>query len=175
MARPPGIPATLLPPPNTQTYISHPHRSATELRDAIIPFLDKVQISHSDPSSIETRGDEHLSSLVFSARGNTWSRAARRKLQLQRQQGSSPAEDQPISLRATLRFLDGSIEIDWTYGSDRADIDSLWKSMLANSGLVDRASGRTLTDITTGDKRSAEVDEKARKEIKISASSPTLT
>jgi hypothetical protein len=63
--------------------------------------------------------------------------------------------------------------MDWTYGSDRADIDSLWKSMLANSGLVDRASGRAPAQEATSQKRPAEVDEGARKELKASEAEPT--
>jgi hypothetical protein len=63
------------------------------------------------------------------------------------------------------------MEMDWTYGSIRTDIDSLWKSMLANSGLVDRSSGRVAGDPApgpeTGDKRPAEEDKEARKEPKV--------
>lgn len=153
----------LLPPPNTVRHVLRPVRSGAEIRAALLPFLERIQLSHSpaDPDS-----DPHSEEIKLEARGNTWSRAARRKLaqqqhQLQDSANTDHAAEVPITLQATLRILDGSVELDWTYGRDRADFDSLWKSLLANTGLVDRSAttttGSTDTSSTSaGKKRKAE-------------------
>jgi hypothetical protein len=62
------------------------------------------------------------------------------------------------------------VELEWMYGSNRADIDSFWKSMLVKVGLINRAGMGTSTG-ASGEKRptSAVKDEKegSRKEMKI--------
>lgn len=87
--------------------------------------------------------------IQLEAETNTWSRAARRKLAREpsaappavAQHDAKSAIPETVLLKATLRVLDGSIEMDWTYGRDRADFDGLWKSILANSGLINRGAG----------------------------------
>lgn len=77
------------------------------------------------------------------AYSNSWSRAARRKLRIPSRAPnpiSTPDDHESSSaiLKATLRIMDGQVEMDWTYGMGRRDFDSLWKSILANSGLISR-------------------------------------
>jgi len=94
-------------------------------------------------------------------RGNTWSRAARRTA---KQQQTRPTTHQEIPpSRAVLRISSDLVELEWVYGSDRADIDSFWKSMLVKVGLVNR-----LGTGTGGEKRTSDTvdDEVSRKEMK---------
>ena len=78
--------------------------------------------------------------------GNTWSRAARRKIKLQQQQ--QPVEgnlDTPIYV--TLCLSNGKVEMTWKFGKDRADVESFWNSMLAKTGLINRSAGeKRVTD-----------------------------
>jgi hypothetical protein len=112
----------------------------------IIPFLDSVNIQY-------TPHIDSVHDIDITIKGNTWSRAARRK-----QSQALQTEPAVEVMRATLHFADNSLKLDWTYGSSRADIDSLWKSMLAKSGLVDRAGKRPA--------ESTEDEGSSRKELK---------
>lgn len=69
--------------------------------------------------------------------GNTWSRAARRKAKLGPQ--IEQVKETPIKL--TLDLSEGKVEMKWTYGKDRADVESFWNSVLAKTGLIKRAGG----------------------------------
>jgi len=94
-------------------------------------------------------------------KGNTWSRAARRAAK-QHQTQPTTHEEKPLT-RAVLRISFDSVELEWVYGSDRAYIDSFWKSMLVKIGLVNR-----LGIGTGGEKRTSDTvdDEGNRKEMK---------
>lgn len=149
----------LLPAPNTARHVVRPYRPLTEVRSAITAFLDRINLLPADMGVAENE-------IRLEARSNTWSRAARRKL-AKAATGSAADEagtNQAVLLRATLRIQDGSVEMDWNYGRDRADFDRLWKSVLANSGLVNRgASGEG-----AGKKRKADDGEREtdRKNVK---------
>lgn len=41
----------------------------------------------------------------------------------------------------TLELEGGKVEMKWTYGRDRADVESFWNSMLAKTGLIKRSGG----------------------------------
>ena len=146
--------------------------NATNGQGATIDDPDQVNDT-TTPTLITTTTPFEINLVAYS---NTWSRAARRKSRLatstlihdpQSNVGSksdTKADNEPQIqggkvrtplLKATLRIMDGQVEMDWTYGMDRGDFDSLWKSILANSGLVSRGQKgepalRTGTETGTG-------------------------
>jgi hypothetical protein len=116
----------LLPSAHTWTHIPNPPQTTTELHDRIIPYLRSINITISDTAKLD-----------LTITGNTWSRAARRKAKL----GQSTQQVKEIPTRITLELEGGKVEMKWTYGKDRTDVESFWNSMLAKSGLIKRAGG----------------------------------
>ena len=68
---------------------------------------------------------------------NTWSRAARRKAKL----GPQTEQVKETPIRLTVDLSEGNVDMKWTFGKDRADVESFWNSMLAKTGLIQRAGG----------------------------------
>jgi hypothetical protein len=86
---------------------------------------------------------------------NTWSRAARRKAKL----GQPTEQVKETPIRITLELEGGKVEMKWTFGKDRADVESFWNSMLAKTGLIKRAGGekRVLNPFGDDEDRSRKV------------------
>jgi hypothetical protein len=159
------ISTSLLPPPDTWHHpILLPQ--TPNMKDRILDFLNSVNIAHTDIST------DTSTELEVKIKGNTWSRAARRATKQQDQNNlptSHEGEEIPHT-RAILLILNDMVELEWMYGSNRADIDSFWKSMLVKVGLINRAGTSTSTG-TSGEKRPPAVErndgEGGRKAIKL--------
>jgi hypothetical protein len=117
---------TLLPPTHTWTHVPNPSLTTTELHDRIIPYLESININIPSTANLD-----------LAITGNTWSRAARRKAKL----GQPTEQVKETPIRITLELEGGKLEMKWTYGKDRADVESFWNSMLAKTGLIKRAGG----------------------------------
>ena len=158
----------LLPPANTVRHALRPERPGSETKSAMQGFLRQIKLQHSEhhgstPSdrnecneskSIGSTSSASTINLELVARFNTWSRAARRRLAKSTgpsttTEPTSTPTPTPILLKALIRIMDDSVEMEWTYGRDRADFDSLWKSILANSGLVSRQKAQMGDGSTT--------------------------
>jgi len=129
MFRSSDINPTLLPSSHTWTHVPNPPQTTTELHDRIIPYLKSININ----IDIDIANTAELDLTIT---GNTWSRAARRKAKL-----GQPTEQLETPIRITLDISDGKVEMIWKYGKDRADVESFWNSMLAKTGLIQRARG----------------------------------
>lgn len=119
---------TLLPPAHVWKHDPDPPLPISELQQKIIPYLISINIKVPNVTN----------ELELILNGNTWSRAARRKLKLQQSSTESSVE---IPIRIILSFTDGKVEMKWIHGRDRADVESFWNSMLAKSGLITRSGG----------------------------------
>jgi hypothetical protein len=151
---------SLLPSSHTWTHEPNPRLTKSELYEKIIPYLKSININIPNPNpNTNTNTTNQLDLTLI---GNTWSRAARRKLKLQPQTEAHNKGEIPI--RITLDVSDGKVEMRWRYGKDSADIESFWNSMLAKTGLITRtgALGRG--------KRSADMDDNLEGSRKVSRS-----
>ena len=122
------ITSTLLPSAHTWTHEPKPPQTTTELIDRIVPYLKSINVNISNTSNTK---------LDLTIIGNTWSRAARRKAKL----GQPTEQVKETPIRLTLDLSEGKVEMRWTFGKDRADVESFWNSMLAKTGLIQRAGG----------------------------------
>lgn len=144
----------LLPLPNTLRHIVRPPRPVSEIKESILAFLERINLltPPQDQDQHANKSDSECGMICLVASSNTWSRAARRKQAQAQAQAQAQSDTQipvnqtpepvtTILLKADITIRTDSVQIDWTHGRDRADFDSLWKSIVANSGLVTHASG----------------------------------